>query len=393
MPLVVVIDSDPVRARSIEALVREETRHEARSVSQGEALELAAERPVDGLITTADALDLAKSLRSQDPELVILLALRPTDVAAREAALAIVGAAGIIDLPIEKSDLIGRLNAALEHRGLALKLGQIRGQLQHAEGALRASNRHSERTARELALTHSELETATERLVEAEELAAVGRVVTGIAHEISTQLALVGYAEAIKARVTDPELVEFADIIVHAQKRLAATVDEICDFALGPRQIEREAADVVSAVDEALAIVRYDPGVRARNIEFRANARPLARIHRQKFSQVIINLVSNAVLATGPGDTLVVEIGTDDETGDAIVSVGDRGVGMTAATLERLGEPFFTTRGDRGSGLGVGICKRIAENHGGALTFESELGVGTTATFRLPIFDPPTEVG
>ena len=359
---------------------------------------LARQRPFDALLASHGALDgvsLAQSMLAVDSELVVLLAVRVGDEPARRAAAAVVDAIGVIELPLDAQELLARLNPALERRALKLQLTRARGELQHAEGALRASRRHIERTAHELAMTHSELETATERLVEAEELAAVGRVVSGIAHEISSQLALVGYAEAIKARAQDPELVEFADIIVNAQKRLAAMVDEIRDFVSGPRQIEREAADLVSSVEEALSIVRFDRGLRARNIEFQHSGRPLVEIHRQKFSQVVINLISNAVLATGAGDTLRVEISVEEgEPSDhAIVRVTDTGEGMSEQTLERLGEPFFTTRGDRGSGLGVGICKRIAEDHGGDLTFESTLGVGTTATFRLPVLSVEVEVG
>jgi signal transduction histidine kinase len=93
--------------------------------------------------------------------------------------------------------------------------------------------------------------------------------------------------------------------------------------------------------------------------------------------------VSNAARATRPGDPLTPRITT--EAGRAVLTVADRGVGMPPEVLARLGEPFFTTRGDRGSGLGVGICMRIVEEHGGTLTFRSTVGDGTTATVGLPL--------
>jgi two-component system sporulation sensor kinase B len=95
----------------------------------------------------------------------------------------------------------------------------------------------------------------------------------------------------------------------------------------------------------------------------------------------------NAVLATEPGDTLRVAIDRDRGAREAVLEVTDRGVGMSRQVLERLGEPFFTTRGERGSGLGVGICMRIVRDHGGSLSFESEPGAGTTATVRLPLLE------
>jgi signal transduction histidine kinase len=112
-------------------------------------------------------------------------------------------------------------------------------------------------------------------------------------------------------------------------------------------------------------------------------------LHHHKFGQVVINLVSNAVLATGDGDVVTVELAVDAERREAVLTVIDHGVGMPPDVVARLGEPFFTTRGDRGSGLGVGICRRIVEEHGGALTFESAPGRGTTARVTIPLLTDP----
>jgi signal transduction histidine kinase len=131
--------------------------------------------------------------------------------------------------------------------------------------------------------------------------------------------------------------------------------------------------------------MRFDPDVRQRELHRDYHGRPLVMLHRQKFSQVVLNLVSNAVLATHPGDTVSVELDEYPRRGVAVVTVIDRGAGMPAEVLQRLGEPFFTTCGERGSGLGVGVCRRIVEEHGGTLAFESEVGVGTTARVTVPL--------
>jgi signal transduction histidine kinase len=178
-------------------------------------------------------------------------------------------------------------------------------------------------------------------------------------------------------------------------------VDEIRDFAAADSEgrggFHREPADVAAVVDEALAIMRYDRDVCQRTIERRYRTRPLAALHHHKFSQVVINLVSNAVQATQPGDVIAValDITADDRLGRrvAVLTVSDPGLGMPAEVLARLGEPFFTTRGDRGSGLGVGICMRIVEEHGGTLTYASQVGRGTTARVAIPLLpdDSPEE--
>jgi signal transduction histidine kinase len=132
-------------------------------------------------------------------------------------------------------------------------------------------------------------------------------------------------------------------------------------------------------------LISYDRDVRRRRISRSWRARPLVALDRDRFVQVVIGLVHNAALATAAGDEVAVAI---DQRGDrAVVTVTDRGVGMAPEVLAHLGEPFFTTRGDRGSGLGVGICRRIVEEHGGALAYTSAPGAGTTAEVVLPLLE------
>lgn len=399
-PLIYIVDDDPLSASNLAAVLAQEGGYEVRTFTSQEPLEALAageERPdvvITGHKSTGlDGLALLAQLQEVDPELVGLVMTRSADEEATAQAVAGVGPLRHVHKPCSMAELLPRLQIWLERRQLQRTLQDTRSALSSRDQALDESAREVERAEAELRTTHTELRAATERLVQAEQMAAVGRVTAAIAYELTRQLALVGYAEAIKSRVaSDPELVELANIIVAAQMRLAAMVDEIHDFTVGDREgpgaFEREPADVTAVVEEALAIMRYDRDAVQRTIERRYQARPLAALHRHKFSQVIINLVSNALQATQPGDVIVVEIDfARDVAGTrvAAVTVSDAGVGMPAEVLARLGEPFFTTRGDRGSGLGVGICMRIVEEHGGRLTYTSEVGRGTTARVTIPL--------
>jgi signal transduction histidine kinase len=343
---VLVADDDPGAVKAAAVLLGEE----------GHEVVTAPGPAIDAVVVGAgaDGSAVAEVLRAADPHLAV------------------------VDLPLDLRELLPWLESALERRRLARRVDELEARLSERDHELRT--------------TSTSLATATERLVEAEKLAAVGRVVTGIAHELSQHLALVGYAEAIKSRVAaDPalvELVDAADVIVRAQKRLAAMVDEIRDFTdtgAARRGLPREPADLVAVVDEALGIISYDRDVKRRKIVRAWRARPLCALDQGKFQQVVMNLVSNAVLATRPGDEVTVAI--EAAPGAAVLTIGDRGLGMPPEVLARLGEPFFTTRGDRGSGLGVGICKRIVEEHGGRLEFESQVGRGTTARVTLPALE------
>lgn len=386
-----VVDHDPLTAVELSRMLAQETGFEVQTCTSSEAAaEAVAASPPDAVIVGGRMLDVLGPLREADPDLEWLVMTSASDPAGDDlAASAGAGPMRHVVKPIDAADLLPKLVTHLDRRRVALRLNAALAELSKRDSALAASKRQVERATAQLELTHGELQTATERLVESEQLAAVGRVVTGIAYELSRQLALVGYAEAIKSRVADDtELVEFASIIVNAQKRLTSMVDEIRDFVAGEDEnLEREPADVASIVEEALAIIGYDRDVREREIVRKVKAHPLARLHRQKFCQVVINLVSNAVLATEPGDVIEVHVDIDPAEGVAVVTVLDQGVGMAADVLQRLGEPFFTTRGDRGSGLGVGICMSIVEDHGGQLTFKSKEGAGTAARVTVPLLE------
>lgn len=387
-----VVDDDPLACRELAQVVEEEGHDVVWYTSPRDALAAAQGIPPDAVIAGVRIGDtsgaaLVRELEAIDPQVASLLVTSASDSEATAEANARVGPLRRVHKPVEAADLVPKLAAQLDRRQLLCELEAMHATLHQRDRALRASKRVVERTEAELESTSTELETATERLVRAEQLAAVGRVLAGIAHELDRQLALVGYAEAIKSQVADdPELEQLADIIVSAQKRLASMVEEIRDFASGGDDaIDREPADLASVVDEALHFIEFDPDGAKRVIDRVFHARPLLALHRQKFSQVVLNLVSNAVLATEPGDTIEVEIDVDRGRGLASLVVRDRGCGMPGEVLRRLGEPFFTTRGDKGSGLGVGVCKRIVIEHGGALVFESEVGEGTTARVTMPL--------
>ena len=391
MARVLVVDDDPVAVRELLAVLEEDGAVDGvGATSIGEAVGKAAGAAVAIIAMRVagpgieDGVALLDELSRVDPLLEGVITTSEADVDATARAIGAVGPLRHVSRQAGADAILPRVHAALERRGLRAQVRDLEAQLAHRDLAL------SEQVA-ELAATHGSLATATERLVQAEQLAAVGRVAAGISHELMQQLALVGYAEALKSRVAhDPELVELAEVIVHAQKRLAAMVDEIRDFASArdeggqrARALAREPADLAAVVDEALAIISYDRDVRRRRIVRDWQAHPIVALDHDKFTQVVVNLVSNAALATRPGDELTLRI--TGEEGRAVLTVADRGTGMPPEVLARLGEPFFTTRGDRGSGLGVGICMRIVEEHGGTLTFRSSVGQGTTATVGLPL--------
>jgi signal transduction histidine kinase len=359
-----LVDDDPLVTDSLGTALRLETSYEVFTFNSGAAaVQAMPSRPPDALITdfkmpAMDGLQVLRAARQAYPDAVLILL---TGYADKESAIRAINEVGIyqyVEKPWDLQDLLQKVRAGLERRELA----------------------------RQLARRNQELEQAHARLLDSERLAAVGRVVSGIAHELGNQLALVGYAQAIKEKLgeRDADVREWADVIVAAQKRLAGMVGEIKDFVRDAQgePLRLEPADVASAVDEALAILRYDREVATRKLTREFRARPLARLHRGKFGQVVINLVRNAAQASKAGGELSVTL--DEKGQEVVVEIADRGTGMPPEVLARLGEPFFSTRGERGTGLGVGICRRIVTEHGGTLEFHSTVGEGTRAVVTIP---------
>src|SRR5262245_7807724 len=279
-PVVYVVDDDALVTDSLSRALALETDWTVLPFNDGaRALAAMPDRAPDAVLSDfkmpgLDGLAFLGKVRAQFPDAVLMLL---TGYADKESAIRAINEVGIwqyVEKPWDLGDLILKIRQGLERRELVAEL------------------RDKNRT---LAARLDELERAHDELVRAERLAAVGRVASGLAHEIGNQLALVGYAEAIRDRVGDPEVANFAEVIVAAQRRLAALVDEIKDFTRGAAATyAREPGDVATAVEEALGILRFDAEVKAHPVRLQIASRPLGLIHRGKITQVVVNLVRNA---------------------------------------------------------------------------------------------------
>jgi signal transduction histidine kinase len=385
---VYVVDDDPLVTESLGTALRVETDYVVHVFNApAQALAALAEAEPDVVISDfkmpgIDGLSFLERIREQLPDAVLMLL---TGYADKESAVQAINRLGIfqyVEKPWDTSDLLLKIRNAIDRR-------KLRQEIEQANADLRQGNEDLRRSCADLERANHELKQAHQSLVQSEQLAAVGRLADGIAHEMSSQLAMMGYADAIRRKVADdPELVEFADQLRAAQQRLVAMLDEIKDFARGGSEgYALQPTSVTEVVDEALAVLQYDRDVRGRRLTRHFEARPLTRGHRGKLAQVFINLVRNAAQATEANAEIVVSV-EEGQGGAGKIAVIDRGIGMADEVLRRLGEPFFTTRAG-GTGLGLGICRRIIEEHGGHLTVESAPGRGTTVTVTLPPLGRP----
>jgi signal transduction histidine kinase/CheY-like chemotaxis protein len=232
------------------------------------------------------------------------------------------------------------------------------------------------------------------QMVQVEKLRAIGELASGIAHDFNNALqAILGYAELAQDNMDDPQAVEqHLGIIVKAADDATSTVRRLQRFARQKAVTEGEPTDVNRLVEDVIELTRpkwWDAAHREGcTYDVRTNLQPLPTLFAEPSSlrEVLINLTYNALNAMRDGGTL--EFATRTDGPDWVeLTVTDTGVGMTPEVQMRIFDPFYTTKGVEGTGLGLSVSWTIIQRHGGTITVDSTPGVGTRFTVRLPVQD------
>ncbi|HEU4382175.1 MAG TPA: ATP-binding protein [Anaeromyxobacteraceae bacterium] len=228
----------------------------------------------------------------------------------------------------------------------------------------------------------TEMRAMEERVRRSEQLAEMGRVAAGLAHELRNPLASVtGSVELLKGGGgLAGEERRLLDIVLREAERLDQLVTRFLEWSR-PAPLRREATDLARLLEETLTVFRNDPA--AARVLLEADLRPAAvACDPDQMRQVFWNLLANAAQAMdGSGGRI--RVSCDAGAGGVRVEVADDGPGIDPSDLHRLFEPFFTTKRD-GTGLGLATVQRIVDAHGGTVAVESAPGRGAAFTVRLP---------
>ncbi len=254
-------------------------------------------------------------------------------------------------------------------------------------------HRHLENRGRELVRANEELTEVQGQLVKAERLAAIGEVVTAVAHGIRNPLANIRAAAQVaglgprEAGPQPPAPRHLANIMAEVD-RLEGRLKELLQFV---RPAERQGArvDLNDVVREAVHMVTGRmTEARIRLTEVLAPGMPSISGSAMLLEQVAVSLLANAIEAipNGGGSITVTTGPARMESGAPAVffEVGDSGVGIPPDGLHKLFTPFYTTK-SQGTGLGLAIAKKYTEAHGGTITASSQLGAGATFRVVLPV--------
>ena len=252
--------------------------------------------------------------------------------------------------------------------------------------------------------SHEDLKSTQIQLIHSARLESIGRLAAGVAHEVKNPLAiLLTGTQLLKRRSTDSETLELLGDLEHAIKRANGVIIGLLDFAASTT-LTLEAVGLEQVVDASVQLVHHEiQKHHVRLVRERVSDIPVLRLDRTKIEQILVNLMLNAVAVMPQGGILTARTGLRQlkESGHgvgfrktdhlrigqtvAFVEIEDTGTGIAADVLPRIFEPFFTTKSaGQGTGLGLAVCRMIANLHRGSVWLENRSEGGTRATLWLP---------
>lgn len=311
-----------------------------------------------------------------------------------------------VTIPVKNDTEIGLLTESFNE--MSQKISQARNDLRKKISELESANK--------------ELTDTQTKLVHSAKMVSLGQLVAGVAHELNNPIGFI-YSNMTHLREYSEKLIELVRIAETSPARLTAAKEELefdfivrdlpklissCedgarrtrDIVLGLRNFSRleEAklteVDLRTCLDTTLNLLQGE--VKSR-IQVHKTYEPVPNIHCYvtQVNQVFMNILSNAVQSIeGPGQiwiaTQTLKEGRD-RPGRVQVSIQDSGKGMAPEVMEKIFDPFYTTKGvGQGTGLGLSISYGIIQNHGGEIQVRSQVGVGTEFVIILPV-NPPTK--
>ncbi len=232
--------------------------------------------------------------------------------------------------------------------------------------------------------------------MQSERLAALGKLVTTIAHEVRNPLGSIRLATQLLSETDDrpnirnvaqsdekqAEINEYTSIIIKEVDRLNRSIEQLLAFGK-PATADAEPCNIHKLIDDCIAT--YQPEFDRYEINVIRNYAkcPTINVNQDRITQVIFNLFSNAIEAMEKGGTLTIDTDCSDETETTRIRIQDTGHGISASDVQNLFDAFYTTK-QKGTGLGLYISQKILAEHGGSIQVDAELSTGTAFIISMP---------
>ncbi|HNZ03237.1 MAG TPA: ATP-binding protein [Myxococcota bacterium] len=254
------------------------------------------------------------------------------------------------------------------------------------EGATihRDDRRRMERQDWELQRMKNDLKGAQTQLIRAEKLASVGQLAAGVAHEIGNPTGIIlGMSDILRQGGSTPdEVIEYSDAIHKATLRVDGIIRDMLSFAR-PARDEKASAPAVRTIESTVKLLEAHKSFRNVRVETTGpDLDPQVEIRPSQLQQVLFNLLLNAAHAMDGEGLISIDVRRAERR--VLISVKDRGRGIPPKDLERIFDPFYTTKAPgEGTGLGLALSSQIVGVYGGDITVESAEGVGSSFVVRL----------
>ncbi|MFW5771390.1 MAG: cache domain-containing protein [Spirochaetota bacterium] len=227
------------------------------------------------------------------------------------------------------------------------------------------------------------------KTVQLEKMASLGRLASGIAHEINNPLTgILTYSSMLLEDCENPEHRYDLQVIVDETLRCRKIVKEVLDFAR-ETQLDRQTANINDVINSTISILERHVAFQNITIKkYLAIDIPDTMLDINQFKSVINNLALNAADAMKDGGILTIMTRMDNENNNIVISFNDTGEGIPEDKLNEIFDPFFTTKETgKGTGLGLAVTYGVVDRHNGKISVESKPGEGSTFTIVLPVED------
>jgi two-component system NtrC family sensor kinase len=280
------------------------------------------------------------------------------------------------EVPITSRDEIGQLAESFNH--MLVRLKQARQELEDYGRVLEEKVEERSQQLRKIQL----------QLMQSEKLASLGRLASGVAHEINSPLTgILTFSHLLMRRLKDrPDLQKELELIVRETTRVSAIARGLLDFARESKPQKRP-CNINDLIRHTLSLVERQAVFQ--NIRIVKNLDPqvpIILLDANQIQQVFMNILLNAADAMLQEGTLTITSNYPGRDSFVQVKITDTGCGIPEENLSRIFDPFFTTKADKkGTGLGLAVSYGIIDRHRGRIEVQSELGRGTAITIHLPL--------
>lgn len=377
MPNVLLVDDEPsIRLTMGEFLKRagysviRAADYESAAMLKAEDLDVAV---IDINLPGKNGIQLLQKLRSVETYIPVIMITGEANLSVLPEIVR-AGAYDFIPKPITKDVLLNVVARAAEKKRLTDEKGRLEREIKRYAEEL--ETRVAERTA-ELVETHK-------RLVSQERIAALGRAAAQVAHEVKNPLAgLLLYSLHLKSKsdkLSESEMY-LVDKIVETINHLNSRVEQILGFAR-PVSLAVRSENLNRMINDVLDLLRPQLTTNKVDVQLALGSQPVyASVDDSSMRGALMNLMLNAIEAMPHGGTLSIAANQTDET--VQLEITDTGTGMGEEEVKKILEPFYTTK-ERGLGLGMPYAKKVVDQHGGAISIDSQSGKGTKISITLP---------